>query len=134
MPLHEVDPLEQDERAAEAAKVRDHIAKKKAFADGLREIADLIEQHPDLDVNPMTGYVFIGHDLEARSPDELVTEFKASAAMLGTYETSTSAGYFNAIRRFGPHKVEVTLAASKLAWEPPPHPLEQNSVKAPDDV
>lgn len=140
MPLHEVNPLEQDERDGEAAKARDAQRRQRQaevdYVQGLRDLADFLDRRPDL-IGATTAGVTVYWWANLDQGDDVEAAFVEKAKSLGDARTDVVSGsYFNSELRFGPHKVQVTrpINLDRPAGAKPPHPLEQHSVKAPDDV
>ena len=72
---------------------------RRAFIQGLRELANFVENTPELRTPCGADfYIF------ARNPDE----FSREGIALGNCRKSEGGQYVNLYRNFGPHKLEVT--------------------------
>ena len=94
-----VDPLEVSDSTAVAVPMSEA---KRAYIAGLREMADFMEEHPDLapEYSSYIAYIF--------------ASTKRKMAMLGLQlgnaEKSANDSWFNVTRKFGPHSLQVTIA------------------------
>ena len=78
----------------------------ETLADGLRELANFLDLHPELAeaLGPPTLYLW--------ASDE--AKFKANNALLGTFTKSSTGSYLNATKAFGPVTVESTIQQSNI--------------------
>lgn len=77
------------------------------WANGLRELADFAEQHPDL----FEGHTFGEQiDLFAYTPEEMAEK----TAMLGTSTKAKKGDWYCMARGFGPHRLELNIASDKF--------------------
>ncbi len=125
MPLHSVDPLEQDERD----HLRDEMRRKRQaqvdYAQGLRDLADFLDSRPDLLAPSATG-VTVYFWAHVEGGDDIAATFEEKALSLGDERTDSVAGsYFNSTVEFGPHKFQVTrpINLDTPSAAKPPHPL-----------
>jgi len=68
-------------------------------AEGLRALADMIEQNPDLDANYLGSHLYIWH---AKTSDKLAAITRAALRAGATVEKDITGGQYNVVASFGP--------------------------------
>ena len=76
------------------------------LVDGLRQLADFLDENPALADRGWVPKLFVWADTEA--------EFKANNALLGTFTKSSCGKYLNAERMFGPIVLQSTIAHENI--------------------
>lgn len=94
---------------SEQVREQQRQAGKQAFIDGLREMADYLETSElDLDFVYRSG---LNIDVFTWNEDT----FKEQSRMLGGFREKVLEGsYANTRRRFGPHKIDVTISREQI--------------------
>jgi hypothetical protein len=103
--LDQLQAVETYEQKRDRKKAEELVQHRIEFIQGLRDMADFLEERPDLIER------YDAFDLNSYFDEKQLNEFKERAKLLGTAkkEAGQYSSYFKLYKEFGPHTISVNM-------------------------